>query len=245
MTLETLFIFLLVVLIAYVIKGATGFGENMLMIPLLLLFYDIKFVLPIILILVLFADIYLIYKFHKAIDKKLLRIFAISSIGGIIIGSWLLNILSGETIKVIFAVFVIIFSLKNLFAKSNSDEKKSIDIVPASAAGFGGGLLSGFIGVGGPPLVMYVDHLNLKKAVFRATLVATFFVFDIQRLITYAYSGLVATDTIKYSIYLIPSMIVGSFVGMKLHSRINEVHFKKVVSVILLFAGVMLLVQSI
>jgi hypothetical protein len=244
MSIETILIPAAIVLVAYIIKGATGFGENLIMIPLLLFIWDIKIILPILLVLVLIADIYLIFKFYKKINKKLLLIFVISSIGGIILGSWLLKIMSSETITIIFALFVILFSLKNLLIPNKDLKTSEVKTVPASSIGFIAGVTSSFLGAGGPPLAMYASHLKLSKSVFRATLVATFFTFDLQRLATYFYSGLIKMESSLTALLLVPSMIIGSTIGIKLHSKINENLFNKIVTIILIVTGITLLLNT-
>ena len=108
-------------------------------------------------------------------------------------------------------------------------------------AGFIGGFLDALMGTGGPPIVMYLSHINVKKAVFRATCTMSFFIFHISRLITYTYSGIINLEIIKMGLILVPAMILGSAVGIFIHSKIDDKLFKKIVSFILLIIGALLL----
>jgi uncharacterized membrane protein YfcA len=240
----TLFFAFIIVFSAFIIKGATGFGENLIMIPFLLLFWDVKFVLAVTLTLVLIADFYLIYKFHEHINWKLTSYLFVPAIAGIVVGTYLLSVLDSMVIKKVFALFVIAFALKSLLTSSGEKNKtKKIKPVAAITAGASGGLTSGLLGAGGPPLIMYTTHLQLKKAVFRATLVMTFFLFDLVRVVTYFFSNILSVNTLKVGFTLAPGIILGSFIGMKVHDKLSEQYFRKIVLVVLMFVGVVLLLK--
>jgi hypothetical protein len=68
LTLEAFIYINLIVAFAYVIKANTGFGENMIMIPLMLLFLHLKVILPLTRTIVLIADGYLWYHSRRQID---------------------------------------------------------------------------------------------------------------------------------------------------------------------------------
>ncbi len=136
----------LIVLFAYIVKGATGFGENLILVPLFLYFYDIKYVLPLTLLIVIAADIYLAYKFYQKADWQLIKIITIFSLGGLLISSYFLVNLPSQLIKTFFAVFVTGFSLYSLLFSPKSHHKGNANPISSGIVGFSGGLLSGLIG---------------------------------------------------------------------------------------------------
>lgn len=238
---EITLIMSLIVLIAYLVKGMTGFGEGLLIIPPLLLLFDIKYLLPITAVIMFLADLYLIYHFRKDFHKGSIFILLISAVVGVIIGTYLLNILDSNIIKILLAIFIILFSLRLLFfenTKKGKLFKKSLGVI----SGFLGGLIDAIFGTGGPPVIMYLSYIGMNKSAFRATCTITFLFYHTTRLIAYSYSGIMTLESIKIGLMLIPAMMVGSVIGMKLHFKIDEKIFKKIVGLILLIVGIVLLI---
>ena len=235
---ELLLLMGLIVVIAYFVKGALGFGEGLITISFFLLFLDLKLVLPLALLLALVGGFYQVFHFKTDIIKNIVFVFIVPIIIGVIIGTYLLNQLDSEVIKTIFAIAIILYSLKLLFFSEFSKSEKQINKPLAGIVGFIGGLVDGLIGLGGVPIIVYLNHIKLKKAAFRATCVLTFIVLATTRTITYAYSGLISVDTIKMALYLAPAILIGSLGGIRIHSKINEDMFTRIVTVMLLIIGI-------
>jgi uncharacterized protein len=231
----------LIVVIAYIIKATTGFGEGTFMVPLLLLFLDIKLILPIAAVLFLVGDLYLVYHTKSHVSKEVLHLIVLGGIIGIITGTYLLVIVSSEILKTIFGVFAIIYAIKMILFR-NSNVKRKLRKGLGVFVGFLGGVSDALFGAPGPVLIGYLDHLKLNKSFFRGTLTMAFLTFSISKIISYGYSGFINIDIILTAIYLIPAMIIGTFAGLRLHNKINEVKFKQIASVLLLVIGITLLI---
>lgn len=242
MSIELILLMSLVVLFAFLIKGITGFGEGLIMVTILSLFLDLKYILPVTLIIVLTADLYLLFNFWKEIDKKSIFTIFITAIIGVILGTFFLKNLDEIILKKLLGIFVSLFSIKLLFFDKSKNTIQKKNTIFGVIAGFFGGFIDAIIGTGGPPIVMYLKYIKLKKGVFRATCVMTFFIFHIMRLITYIYSGIITPEVVKTSFMLVPAMLVGSIIGMKIHVKINENLFNKIIAGILLIISITLII---
>jgi len=241
-TIETIILMSLIVVFAYSIKGITGFGEGLFSIPLLLLFLDLKFILPVYVVIQLVADVFLIYSFRKDIDMQIIKVILVASIIGVIVGVLFLKIADSVFLKSVFGVLVVIYSLKILiFNKKRKKKEVKKNRIFGNAAGFIGGFIDAVFNTGGPPVIMYLNYVKLKKVAFRATCVTSFFVFHVTRLIMYSVNGLMEFEKIVIGLYLLPAMVIGSFIGMKVHLKINEKMFERVIGVVLLCVGVLLI----
>lgn len=239
---QSLLLIAIVVIVAFLIKSATGFGENLLMIPLLSLILDLKLVLPLTLTIVLVADGYLLYRFYAAIQWQVFWRFIIPALAGIILGTLGLQYIEEAILEKALGGIVIIYALTTLiwpFKPINNDSSKILNY----AAGFFGGGLSGLLGIGGPPVIAYLTHHGVTKAVFRATCVITFLSFDLFRLVSYSWKGYFTMEIFLYGLALIPAFGIGSYLGIKLHPKLNEQLFKTMVAVLLIGVGVSLLVS--
>jgi uncharacterized membrane protein YfcA len=112
----------------------------------------------------------------------------------------------------------------------------------APFSGFVGGCTGGMFGLNGPPLVLYLTHRLKDKQIFRATLYGIFFVDACYRLILYSANQLITTEVIKFALCVTPFLLIGLFLGSKLHAKINENVFRRVIASILIATGVLLVI---
>jgi uncharacterized membrane protein YfcA len=241
MMIETLLLLSLFVALAYVVKGIAGFGEGMVFITLALLFLDIKLILPVAAVLMLFADFYMIYRTRRDADKRVVAMLAVPVTVGVLGGSYALSVMDAGTLRMLVGILVILFSVNMLRGGRDWKLRKRFSGLLCSTAGFFGGLSDGLFGMGGPPIVMYLRYAGLEKAAFRATAVMAFLVYHVFRLVGYSYFGIMTLDSVRMGALLVPGMIIGAVIGMKVHGRLDEAMFSKVVAIILMVAGVALL----
>ncbi len=236
----SLLLIALIVIMAFLIKSATGFGENLVMIPLLSFMLDLTIVLPLTLTIVLVADGYFLYRFYKAIHWQVFWRFLIPAVLGIIVGTIGLTAIDEAVLEKVLGAIVVVYAFIT-FVWSFGSENPHSSKVWNYAAGFFGGGLSSLLGIGGPPVIAYLNYKSLSKAVFRATCVITFFSFDLFRLVSYTWEGYFSSEIIMYGLALIPMFGIGSFVGIRLHPLLNEALFKKAVAILLAGVGISLL----
>ncbi len=237
---EILLLMAAVVVFAYVVKGVAGFAEGMTSMSLMLLFIDFKFALIVVFVIMIIADIYLAARFRKDIKWKAIRPMVVPSIFGVVLGAYFLSILAGSFLKSIFGMFVILFSLKILLENHRAMERK-VKRGWNVLVGFLGGFLDTVFNSGGPPVVIYFQRLGFKKGAFRASCIMAFLVFDFSRLFAYASSGLLLPESLFSGLVLLPAMVFGSALGIKLHEKMDERAFRKTVAVLLLILGIRLL----
>ncbi|MBN2542703.1 sulfite exporter TauE/SafE family protein [bacterium] len=231
----------IIIFIAYTVKGLTGFAASLISVPLLSLFLDIKFVVPVVALTTFVAGIILFWKVRKEIQWDEMIIVLIFVVIGSFIGIKLLARFDSIFIKRVFGVFVALFSLKLLIG-SPQQSTSSISKVWGAFAGLIGGILGGMFDTNGPPLVIYFSR-KLEKVKFRATLVAIFFIDVIWRNILYAANGITTLNEVKFTLFLLPALIMGTFLGFKLNLRVNQKIFNKIVGGILLVTGILLVIR--
>lgn len=234
--------------VAYFSKGVLGFGEGLITVSLFLLFLDPLLVFPMALLLSVIGGLYQFFYIKKDIDDKIIKIMFVPIILGVIVGTYLFKVLDTKTIKSIFAIFLILYSSRLLYlsregqgtVRKHSRGSKLLESIVGSISG----VIDGLIGVGGAPVIIYLNHIGFNKTVFRATIVSIFLVLGISRTITYTYSGLIDLNVVKQVVYLIPAVIIGTFFGIKVHHLINELLFRRIVVISLIIIGLLLLIKQ-
>ena len=110
------------------------------------------------------------------------------------------------------------------------------EIGPALAVGLGGGLLSGFFGVGGGivmvPLILWLLKSDRHKA--HATSLAAIFIIALSGVIAYG-----RNDAIDFSVGLALGVggLIGAWVGAQLMHRMSPDSLRLIFALILLVAG--------
>jgi uncharacterized membrane protein YfcA len=106
------------------------------------------------------------------------------------------------------------------------------------------GLLGGLTGLGGVISTISCQlrgwSKDVQRAVFQPVLFAAFVIISISQAVTGAFTP----ETLKLYAIGFPFMIAGIWSGFKLYGKIDDETFRKVVLVLLLFAGVSLVVSS-
>ena len=231
----------LIVLLGHFIKGLTGFASALFAIPLMALFLDIKFVVPVFLLFDFISGGILTIQTRRFIDRKCALLVLSGLIVGAAVGTYFLVSLGSEALKKAFGAVVILFALKILILE-NAEAKRRLSRMWAPVSGIAGGFTGAMFGLDGPPLVLYLTQQLRDKQVFRATLYGLFFAHACYRLALYSFSGLITLEVVKFALYLTPFLVVGIVLGSSLHARIQEVVFRRVVAFILVITGVLLIV---
>lgn len=111
------------------------------------------------------------------VDFPTALLFGISGIIGAFIGSPLTHFISPKILLLIFAALMFVVAFSMLWRKRNSDSEKiyETNFYKAITAGFGVGVLTGFLGVGGGflivPALVFFGGLPMKTAIGTSLLV--------------------------------------------------------------------------
>ena len=243
---------------AFLIRGLTGFGSGLLMVPLLLLLLDltglaepIKLVVPTAVSLAVLCGFFLLLTFQtrKWIRKDVLPMMMVGMVIGIILGTYVLASYKSNLLKRLLGLFISGYALKMLFWNKPAD-RGTLQRAPTPfgkgdyvglIAGFLGGCLGGMFGTGGPPIIIYLNSKVKDRRAFRATLILYFLVANTWQLATYCYARLINWEVLRFVLYLLPAFIIGNLVGSIMHIKINRVVFNRIVAVVLLITGVFLI----
>ncbi|MFH2004994.1 MAG: sulfite exporter TauE/SafE family protein [bacterium] len=231
----------LIVLGAFVAKGATGFGESLLIVPLFLLFLDIKVALPVVLITTFGADIYMLYHHHRDVQWRGLAVMIAAAVVGVVGGTLLFQQLQSGLLKTVFAAFVLLFAVRMLLTRNRKVTTREPNPIYGFVSGGTAGFIDALLGTGGPPLIIYLSWLGLGKTPFRATFILLAFALHLVRVTSYAATGLFTRQIVLTGLCLLVPMILGAMIGRKLHDRLNETLFQRIAAVVLLIIGVKLL----
>ena len=231
------------IFLASLTQGITGFGFALIAVPLLSLSIpEMRNITPLIVLYSLIVNIIIAFKIrHHIYFKKVLPLIFFGIIATPI-GAGLLTYVSVKTLKIIIGLvitFTAIAMFKN-FKVRIRNENLSYGIV-----GILSGILNGSTGLSGPPVVLFLTNQNLHKDVFRANLTFFGIATNIFAIILFIIKGIINASVLQNSIAYFPALIIGSLLGIKLSSKINEKLFRKVTISLIALLGVYTIISTV
>jgi len=229
-----------VVALAYVVRGMAGFGSGLIAIPLLSLVFPVTTVVPVVVGLDFLASAAQGFKNWRSISWRTLLPLVPATVIGVFTAVYLLRSLDGSTLLAALGIFVLAFSAYQLLPLP---ELRG-GAMHAAPLGFLGGLIGTLFGTGGPLYVMYFTLRGLTKEAFRASFAAYFVVDGSIRIGSYLWYGFLGHEGETVIALALPVMALALYGGGKLHFRLPQQTFKKLISVLLAASGTLLLIKA-
>jgi len=226
----------LIVFFAFFTRALTGFGGALLCVPLLALFFDLQFVVPVECSLEVALSLILVPRVLKQVDYRNLAVLVVGALAGSLLGVRLLQSQTDASLKGALGAFIILAGI-HLLLRSRRDQAQPISRAWGLLAGVIGGVLGGLFGTPGPAYVAYLAHQTPDKQVFRATLITLFAIEYTWRLALYVEKGLYTAVELEFSLLLVPAVVAAAFGGHFIHLRLDERVFRVVVSALLVISG--------
>lgn len=159
---------------------------------------------------------------------------------GILIALYLFRNVDASLLKKALAVFIIVYglySLRPLLAKTG------ISRIWSAPAGLMGGLIGSLFGTGGPFYVIYLRLRGLDKSQFRATVAGVFLLDGGMRLFSFVSAGFYTKTMLPWLLLALPVMVIALLIGGRIHTRLTQQAFERIISVMLIVSGVALLIK--
>ena len=226
--------------LAGVVQGATGFGSGIVLNAFWLHILEPSAAISLNIISCLFVSALPIYKLRKTLDFSKLKSFVIFGVIGIPTGLVLLTLTEPTIFKTTVGFILVLFSIwkfrsNNIFI--NFTSSPSLD----KLVGFISGILGGFAALGGILPTIWVNLQKLPKNTQRGTYEPFIFITSIVAVVSFYFAGLLNLDIFYYFLMVLPALIIGSLIGVKIYSFIDEDLFKKVILSLIFLAGLVLL----
>jgi uncharacterized membrane protein YfcA len=231
----------LIALCAYIILGISGFGSALVSIPLMTHVLPLTIVVPLVVMADFIASMAQGIRFRGEMDRDEIRRVIPAALVGIVIGVTVLASVSTQWLLLILGVFVTSYGVYRLLGV-----KRTVQIGPrwGIVAGLAGGAIGGVIGVGGPIYAAYMSARMQDPGRMRATISVIFTFSTGVRVVLYFVSGLMLQKEIWWALPLmIPSMVVGLYIGHHLHINLSRDQVLRTISLLLVASGTSVLVR--
>ena len=231
-------------LIAYSLRGSTGFG-GLIGMPLLALVIPVKVLAPAWTLLGIASSATILGGERAHVDKRAFAFFLPWCLVGIGAGLYLFKTLQPAALARALGVLVLLYAAYTAWLIARPQAR---DPLPAAAVRPAAGVLSGVVGTmfGAMASIFFAMYLNacaLEKQAFRATISAMLLALSLIRLVAYAAVGELGADSLVVFAAALPVMALGIYLGGRLHAGMSETLFRRVVCAILVVCAIPLLLK--
>lgn len=220
---------------AAAIRGLTGFGMAIVLVPLLgmVMRPDQAVVLAIVLQL-LIGPVGLRSVIADSHRRSALRIAA-AAVLATPLGVWLLALTPPDLARVLIAgialgAFALLIAGRNAVAIPGNGV--------AMSAGVAAGILTGFAGMPGPPVVPFYLREAFSPQIARASMLLVFFATAIAGTASAWLLGLLPTRLVWLGLFLFVPMVIGNALGTRAFGSISPPVWRSAVGLLLGVAGV-------
>lgn len=227
------------------VKGMVGVGFPVMAMSILTLFMEPVLAIALVSIPILVTNAWQAFQAvdYRGTFRRFWPLIVTMMIGTVIGGAAVTHVNANMLLGAVGAVAVM-FSVVSVMSPN-------LNIAPIRErqigvwTGMGTGIIGGLTTVHGPPVIMYLLALNLKKDAFVGAVGLVWFCASIPMVATYLYQGVLGPYELKWSLIAIGPSLLGLYIGERLRARINQELFKKSLVLFLFVVGLNLLRRSI
>jgi hypothetical protein len=230
-----------VVFMGGVLRGYTGFGFALAVVPLLSLILPPAEIVPAVVAIGIPAGLLLIGRIGRIADWRSTISLALGAIPGLPLGVWALATLSADAMRAIIGLIVLaaVFLLwRGLRFRSTPPRRARFGL------GFLSGMINGATAMGGPPVIIYYLALPGEVAIGRASILAFFFFLSIATTTSAALAGLFTPRVLVWAALMLPCFFVGSWLGDRGFDKTGADTYRRIAMIALALVAIVAIVRA-
>jgi uncharacterized protein len=239
---ENILLPVIIILISSIIQSTAGFGFALISMPLLSFYYDIKIVVPLIIICSTLTNIGVVLTTIKYLRLKKIWILILFGLLATPIGVFLLNFINSNYLKIFVGIFILSFAIILLKGIRIKIKDKNIAYC---ATGIFSGVLNGSTSMSGPPIVLFLSNEGYDKNSFRANITGFAIIINIVTIILLILQSNIKSEVIYLTTISIAPLVVGSIIGTIIIKHFKELHFKRFIIAFISILAVVTIFKSI
>ncbi len=211
------------------IRGLTGFGFGILLVPILALaLTPVQAVLAINIMAGLLALTEIRMILREA-EKSALTI-GVLVVLGTAPGLVLLDATPQDTARLLIALIALSAFVAVLLPKRGSEQP---GVATTGAVGISAGLLTGFAAMPGPPVVPYYVGRDIPRVTAKASMIGIFGIAAMAGIGSGAAIGVLEWRTVALGLALFPLVLLGNWVGSLAFGKVSDALWRSFVGIVL------------
>lgn len=211
------------IVLAGLVRGFSGFGAAMIIVPPLSAVYSPAFAIPIMLLVDNMATLPLVVRTWPRIRWRDVLPLSIAAIAGVPLGLQILLWADPEVLRWAMAGVIL---LAVLAMASGWRYARRPTMATSVATGASAGVLTGSVGIGGPPIVLFWLAGQDNVGQVRANIIGAFFLIGLSTFSTFFLSGLITAPAFGLSLTLVPFYAAAVWLGARLFRVASERFFR-------------------
>lgn len=236
MTIEVFIILIIGIFVGFYVQTIVGFAGSLIALPILLFKLPLQDAVCYISIFYMFSSLLLLTKEWRNIDRPIILQLSLSTIIGVVIGILVLTYTKPVFLKTALGIFILVYVAYISFGK----QKIKLGKIGTYIFGLLAGFFSGVFSSGGPLHVVCLENSIKDVKTFRATMIGLSAVITVTRIPALAISGILTSNHLKMSLLVLPVFLFAQFLGKRTFASINEIFFRKILTVLLCISGLLL-----
>jgi uncharacterized membrane protein YfcA len=212
--------------IAATVNGALGYGFSSITVPTALFFLTNRVLNPALVPIEVVLNTYVLLVNRASIPNIWRRVLPIvvALLPGVAFGTAVVSLVNADWLK-----FITYVALLPLILLQAAGYRRPIRSERSAGIAFGGGLgvLYSVTTISGPPLALALSNQGLAKQEFRAALGLIRLAESSFTAVAYAYAGLYSIQSMRLIPQIVPSLIIGVPLGVRLVRHIDPDTFRR------------------
>jgi uncharacterized membrane protein YfcA len=210
-------------------------GLAIFVVPLIAMVFPAKESVGALLPMLIAGDILAVFYYRQHAQWGQLVKLVPGVAAGMLIGGMFLAHLDNDSMRIFLGGFVLLLLVLEVTARylnlSEFKRRRSVAFLIGAMAGFGTTVGN----AAGPIMGIYLIMMGLDKKQLMGTGAWFFLIVNTSKLPIFIYHEMIGVDTLQFFAYMLPFVVLGTFVGRKLLTVLSQKVFNYLV---LFFAGV-------
>ncbi len=234
------------------IIGATGIGmakagikgSGMFFITLIAIVFGAKESTGLIVPLLITADIFAVLYYKRHTDWKLLLRFIPWIFAGVLLGVWLGKDMPEAIFKQVMAVIIILSVIIMFYWEYRKNERVPSEWWFAGGMGITAGFTTMVGNLAGAFTNIFFLAMRVSKIKFIGSLAMLYLIINLFKLPFHIWSWeTISIESLAFNIRLIPAVLVGIWIGIKVVNLINEKAFRNMILILTAVGAVLILLK--
>jgi uncharacterized membrane protein YfcA len=218
--------------LGFFVESIIGFGGGLIAYSILVFFIDLKEMIIAGLYVGTISSAYIFFTDRKSFDKKIFKPLIPFCLAGTIFGAFIFSRFPSEILALIFGSLLMLIAIKTIFF-----DRLTFPKMFKNKLLFIGGISQGAFGIGGPFIANALKSDFKNKSVLRTTMSVFFVVFNLIRAVQLSLEGEIDPEFIASIAWTFIPVFFAIHLGYRVHLKISEEFFRKLIGLMTIFAG--------
>lgn len=216
---EGLWVLVLIYIVAGMVRGFSGFGTAMIVMPLGAMIVSPLWALTIMIVADIVAPLFMMRRAVQDGEPRTVGLLLIGAVLGLPFGLWLLTTLPSEQFRMIAGITILICLA---LLMSGWRITRALRPLESSGVGFSSGLLGGFLGLAGPPVILTQMASTRGAKIVRANLLMFLFSIDLVIILMLAVQGKLLLAPVVIGLLIAAPFSVAALIGQAIFNPMQE-----------------------